>query len=148
MNKARKNKLKDIMNELETLYARLDDIRGLEEDAMMNVPESLQETVHRRDETHVAGDRLDYHGGDPAPVLREGGLDRRKVVVWRYQGVGDGAGRHAQRRGRAHGKYAAAALDEHRVRVAMVAPVELQHEAAARNAACKPYRGHHGLGAA
>ena len=75
MNKARKNKLKDIMNELETLYARLDDIRGLEEDAMMNVPESLQET-DRYEEMEEAFDNLDN-----ACSSLEDALDSIKEVI-------------------------------------------------------------------
>lgn len=75
MNKARKNKLKDILNELETLYARLDDIRGLEEDAMMNVPESLQET-DRYEEMEEAFDNLDN-----ACSSLEDALDSIKEVI-------------------------------------------------------------------
>ena len=75
MNKARKNKLKAIMDELETLYARLDDIRGLEEDAMMNVPESLQET-DRYEEMEEAFDNLDN-----ACSSLEDALDSIKEVI-------------------------------------------------------------------
>ena len=75
MNKARKNKLKAILDELETLYARLDDIRGLEEDAMMNVPESLQET-DRYEEMEEAFDNLDN-----ACSSLEDALDSIKEVI-------------------------------------------------------------------
>ena len=75
MNKARKNKLKAILNELETIYARIDDIRGLEEDAMMNVPASLQET-DRYEEMEEAFDNLDN-----ACSSLEDALDSIKEVI-------------------------------------------------------------------
>lgn len=75
MNKDRKKKLVSIMNELETLYARLDDIRGLEDDAMMNVPESLQET-DRYEEMEEAFDNLDN-----ACSSLEDALDSIKEVI-------------------------------------------------------------------
>ena len=113
--------------------------------AIADRAQALQEAVAGRDDPHVAGDRLDDDRGDLVAVPLDGRLDRRQVVVAREQRVGRdrrrdaGAGRHAERH------RARARLHEERVRVAVIAALELDDLVALRGRARDPDRAHRGF---
>ena len=86
---------------------------------------ALQEAVVRGDESHVAGDRFDEHGGDLPPMPRERFLDRRQIVVPREDRIGGGCGRHAGAGRDAECHRARSGLHEERVGMPVIAALEL-----------------------
>lgn len=107
------------------------------------------EAAHRVDEflaaahkIHVAGKGFNDHAGDFVAVLAEGVLELLGVVVFEDECMlGDG-GRNACGRGIAEGEKTRARLHEERVRVAVVAALELDDAVAAREAAGESNGGH------
>ncbi len=111
--------------------------------AVAEIAQPGEETGDGRDQVHVAGDRLDDHGGDLIPRTREERLDRREVVVRREQGVGHHGGRHAGGGGDADRRRAGAGGDQEGVGMAVVAPCEFD-EAVAPGGGAGEAQGRHG----
>ena len=89
------------------------------------VAQALEEAVHREDEAHVPGDRLDDDRRDLARVLGEEPLDRGEVVVGRDERVLDRARSDAGRVRQPERRDARSRLDEQQVGVTVVAAREL-----------------------
>ena len=109
----------------------------------------LEEPGHRRDDAHVRRDRLDDRRRQPVSGLGEGSTQRLSIVVRDRQRVSGrtvghtGGARDAERR-----QPAPTAGGQERVRVAVVATVELQHQVAPGRGPRHPHGRHGRLGPA
>ena len=101
--------------------------------------------VFGQDDAHVRGDGLDDDGGDALAVLGEYSFKLVRVVVGAGQRSLRRAARDAGAVGLARGREAGAGLDEHRVRMSVVAALEFHDKLAPREAARDAQRREHGL---
>mmetsp|Transcript_7109 Transcript_7109/g.20580 ORF Transcript_7109/g.20580 Transcript_7109/m.20580 type:complete len:218 (-) Transcript_7109:519-1172(-) len=92
--------------------------------------QALEELLGGRDKARVANHRLKDHGG--ALMLLEEGLYAVQVVVLGNQSVLRGAPGHTRGIWEAKGGHTTAGLHQEAIRVAVVAPVELDHLLPAR----------------
>ena len=111
------------------------------------VAQSGQVAVAGRHAAHVPRHRLHDHRGQVAAVRGDGPLGRGRVVIGRHHGVGHRPLRHAGRPRDAEGGHARSRRHQQRVRVPVIAALELQDLAPAREAAGQAQRAHGGLGA-
>mmetsp|Transcript_41301 Transcript_41301/g.100220 ORF Transcript_41301/g.100220 Transcript_41301/m.100220 type:complete len:396 (-) Transcript_41301:89-1276(-) len=112
-----------------------------------DLAELVEERLVRNDEAGVSDHALEDHAGDLAFVRLEERLDRLDVVVRRDKSGGRGAGGDARRVREAEGGHARAGGHEERVRVAVVAPIELDHLLPLGVRAHQPQHSHARLGA-
>ena len=110
-------------------------------------PQRLEEAGSRRDDAHVAGDRLDEDRGEPLAVLGHGRRNGVDVVERQHDRVGGDARGDARRRRDPERHQARAAAREQRVDVAVVVARELDQPVAARRRAREPDGAHRRLGA-
>ena len=104
--------------------------------------QALQESRPRRDEVHVACDRLDDHAGDLVGMRLERRGDVVEIVVGEHQRLAGDRRRHAGRRGLAEGERPRARLDQQAVAVAVIAAFELHDLRPPGVTACEPQRRH------
>ncbi len=108
----------------------------------------LQERGLRRDEIHVAGDRLDDHRRDLVALLPSNARSSAMiVVVVEHERVHRRLGRHARRARLAERERARSRFHEQRIGVAVIAAFELDDLRAAGEAAREPDRAHRRFGA-
>ena len=110
-------------------------------------PQSFQESVSRRNHTHIAGHRLHDDRRDLVPVLRHDPLYRLEVVVWRGEGIPRRARGHAGAAGHARGERRRPRLNQKAVGVPVPAALELDHLLAARISPGQAHGRHRSLGA-
>ena len=104
--------------------------------------------VHRgAHKVHIAGNRLHDDAGNVAAHLGKGLFELSNVVVLQHDGVLGHIGRHTGRGRGAEGGQTRAGLDQQRIRMAVVAAVELDDLVAAGVAARQAQRAHAGFGA-
>ena len=126
-----------------------DDLVKDQEAAVLvaQVAQALQKAVLRRHNAHVRRDRLDDHRRDLSRVGVQQALDRGEIVVLRHQGILRRAAGHALGVRLALRERAAARANQHRIRMAVVAALELDDLVAPGCAARKTHRAHDRLGA-
>src|SRR6188474_34465 len=105
----------------------------------------LEESGHRRDAVHVAGNRLDDGAGHLRTDLGERCAKLRDVVVRKRDRVRRQLGWYPWRGRYAQGERAGARLHEQRVRVTVITTLELDDPISMRVAARKPDGTHCGL---
>ena len=110
-----------------------------------DLAQPLEKTRLGKDEAHVPGDRLDDHRRDVV-VPGEERLDRLEVVVRRGERVGDSAGRDPWRVGKPERRDTRSRPHEEQIRVAVVAPDELDDLRPPRERPRDAQRAHRGLG--
>ena len=110
-------------------------------------PECLQKSRLGRHHAHVGRHRLHDHRGHLAGVGLEKGADRGGVVIPRGERIGGHLRRNAGGIRRAAGEGAGTGLDQHGIRVSMVAAGKLDDFAPAGGAPRQAQGGHDGLGA-
>ncbi len=108
--------------------------------------EAAQEGGARQDRPSVADHGLENDAGDLVGVGFERGFDRTEVVIGERERVHRGLRRHSGRTGDAEGSHAGAGFDEQRVRVAVVAALELDDERSPGESAREADGGHASLG--
>ena len=108
-------------------------------------PQRLEEAGGRRDDAHVAGDRLDEDRSEPFAVLGDRGRDRVDVVVGEHDRVAGDARRNAGGRRNPERHQARAGAREQRVDMAVIVAGELDQPVAARRGARQAHGAHRRL---
>ena len=105
----------------------------------------FEKARRRQNEVHVAGHRLDDHGGDLRSLARERRVERFEIVVAQHQGMRRGFLGYAGRARVAEGERAGAGLDEQRVGVTVITTLEFDDDLAPGEAAREANRCHRRL---
>src|SRR5439155_10084918 len=103
--------------------------------------------VGGRDDAHVPGNRFDDDRGDENAIGVEDAADRVEVVVGRDQRVGRRGARHAGAGRRPECQRAGAGFDEERIRMAVIAALELEKAVAPGGGPRDADSAHRGFGA-
>src|SRR5699024_6835325 len=105
---------------------------------LCNLADKIKIAFHRRNDSHVAGNRLHEHRCYVCAELVESFFQALFIIVWNRECVGGRTFRHTRRIREAERRHSTASFYEKRVAVAVIAPLEFEDLPASGEPSRKP----------